>query len=259
MATIISTRTTGGGGASITGDTSGILQLASADGTTAVTIDASQNVGLGTASPALKLDVVGSVQSQNPSYAAFQLKNSGLATNPYYRIAYDSANNLVFNNVNSAYTASTEQMRIDSSGNVLVGVTSGSGTKMQVVADSGNVVYFRNTSGTGIYLVSGANSWSAASDETLKTDLKPIENGLDKVTSLRSVTGRFKTDAETISRSFLIAQDVQKVLPEAISETPEGYLGVAYTDVIPLLVASIKELKAIIDTQQTQITALEAK
>ena len=134
MATIISTRTTGGGGASITGDTSGILQLASADGTTAVTIDASQNVGLGTASPAFKLDVVGSVQSQNPSYAAFQLKNSGLATNPYYRIAYDSANNLVFNNVNSAYTASTEQMRIDSSGNVLVGVTSGSGTKMQVVA-----------------------------------------------------------------------------------------------------------------------------
>lgn len=44
MATIISSKTTGGGGASITGDTSGILQLASADGTTAVTIDASQNV-----------------------------------------------------------------------------------------------------------------------------------------------------------------------------------------------------------------------
>ena len=127
MATIISSKTTGGGGASITGDTSGILQLASADGTTAVTIDASQNVGIGTASPSAKLDVVGNVQSQNPSYAVFQLKNSGLATNPYYRIAYDSANNLVFNNVNSAYTASTEQMRIDSSGNVLVTSPAGLG------------------------------------------------------------------------------------------------------------------------------------
>jgi hypothetical protein len=44
MATILSTKTSGVGGLSVTGDASGILQLASADGTTAVTIDASQNV-----------------------------------------------------------------------------------------------------------------------------------------------------------------------------------------------------------------------
>jgi hypothetical protein len=44
MATIISTKTSSVGGLSVTGDASGILQLASADGTTAVTIDASQNV-----------------------------------------------------------------------------------------------------------------------------------------------------------------------------------------------------------------------
>lgn len=46
MATIISTKTSGVGGLSVTGDASGILQLASADGTTALTIDASQNVTL---------------------------------------------------------------------------------------------------------------------------------------------------------------------------------------------------------------------
>ena len=44
MATIISSKTSGVGGLSVTGDASGVLQLASADGTTAVTIDASQNV-----------------------------------------------------------------------------------------------------------------------------------------------------------------------------------------------------------------------
>ena len=44
MSTVISTKTSGVGGLTVTGDASGILQLASADGTTAVTIDASQNV-----------------------------------------------------------------------------------------------------------------------------------------------------------------------------------------------------------------------
>ena len=47
MATIISSKTTGGGGLAVTGDSSGVLQLASGDGTTAVTIDASQNVFVG--------------------------------------------------------------------------------------------------------------------------------------------------------------------------------------------------------------------
>ena len=56
MATIISTKTTSGGGLAVTGDASGILQLASADGTTAVTIDASQNVGMGN-TPTTNLDV----------------------------------------------------------------------------------------------------------------------------------------------------------------------------------------------------------
>jgi hypothetical protein len=68
-----------------------------------------------------------------------------------------------------------------------------------------------------VYLANGGTSWTATSDERLKTDLIPIENGLDKVNSLRSVTGRFKTDEEGVSRSFLIAQDVQAVLPEAVN------------------------------------------
>jgi hypothetical protein len=98
--------------------------------------------------------------------------------------------------------------------------------------------------GVGVYLNNGATSWTATSDERLKTDLKPIENAIDKVAQLRSVTGRFKTDKEGTSRSFLIAQDIQKVLPEAVNEQENGTLGVQYTDVIPLLVAAIKELNA---------------
>jgi hypothetical protein len=114
--------------------------------------------------------------------------------------------------------------------------------------------YVTNNSSGGVYLGSGATAWASASDERLKDIIEPIENGLTKVASLRAVIGKFKTDAEGTRRSFLIAQDVQAVLPEAISttmvkddETNTEYLGVSYTDVIPLLVAAIKELKAEFD------------
>jgi hypothetical protein len=111
----------------------------------------------------------------------------------------------------------------------------------------------------GVYLAKDATSWTSNSDERLKTDLTPIENGLDKVNQLRSVTGRYLTDEETKRRSFLIAQDVLEVLPEAINvDINNGMYGVQYTDVIPLLVASIKELSAKNDALEARLAALES-
>jgi hypothetical protein len=114
-------------------------------------------------------------------------------------------------------------------------------------------------SSAGVYLGAGSTSWASASDERLKDIIEPITNGLTKVASLRTVIGKYKTDTEGTRRSFLIAQDVQAVLPEAISTTmvkddDTEYLGVAYTDVIPLLVASIKELKAEVDALKARLT-----
>jgi regulator of protease activity HflC (stomatin/prohibitin superfamily) len=93
----------------------------------------------------------------------------------------------------------------------------------------------------------------------LKTDLVPIENAASKVLTLRAVTGRFKTDEVGKSRAFLIAQDIQKVLPEAVDASNPEKLGVQYTDVIPLLVAAIKELSAKNDALEARLVALESK
>jgi hypothetical protein len=130
--------------------------------------------------------------------------------------------------------------------------------------DSNNAYIVYNQAGNGVYVVDGGTSWAGLSDERLKDIIEPIKNGLTKVASLRAVIGKFKTDEEGTRRSFLIAQDVQSVLPEAISSTKvQGdeteYLGVSYTDVIPLLVASIKELKTIVDAQAAEIAELKAK
>jgi hypothetical protein len=98
----------------------------------------------------------------------------------------------------------------------------------------------------GVYLASGGTSWTSASDERGKDIIEPISNATQKVGALRAVIGKYKTDADGTRRSFLIAQDVQAVLPEAVTVGTDDQhtLGVAYTDTIPLLVAAIKELTA---------------
>jgi hypothetical protein len=125
--------------------------------------------------------------------------------------------------------------------------------KAQIYWDNTNLATYVQSGGTGgVYLGVNGNAWVSVSDERLKENLVAIENGLSKVCSLRSVTGNFIDDESKKSKSFLIAQDVQAVLPEAVSTSTQKdsdteYLGVAYSDVIPLLVAAIKELKAEFD------------
>ena len=118
----------------------------------------------------------------------------------------------------------------------------------------------------GPYVAAGGTSWTNSSDERLKNITGEIQNGLSKVCSLRAAEFTWKDDASNKPQVGLIAQDVQSVLPEVISLTTKynsedktEYLGVSYTETIPLLVAAIKELSAQVTTLQTQVTALQTK
>ena len=113
---------------------------------------------------------------------------------------------------------------------------------------------------TGPALVGvGSTSWSTFSDESMKTDLIPIENGLEKVSTLRTVTGRYLTDEKGTSRSMLIAQDVQAVLPEAVSTdaSQDNKLVLRYTEVIPLLVSALHDAKDRIEALEAEVSLLK--
>jgi hypothetical protein len=149
--------------------------------------------------------------------------------------------------------------------NGLIGIYQSNGTQEgQIYAGTGDVNFFgtsvvkiRATTG-GVQLTSGATSWTSISDERAKDIIEPISNAVQKVSNLRSVIGKYKTDSEGTRRSFLIAQDVQAVFPEAVDTTDEDNLGVRYTETIPLLVAAMKEQQATIESLEARIAALES-
>jgi len=117
----------------------------------------------------------------------------------------------------------------------------------------------------GPYVANTGTSWTNSSDERLKNVNGEIQNGLSKVCSLRAAEFSWKSDATNKPCVGLIAQDVEKVLPEVVNAfayvmgDETEYLGIQYTDTIPLLVAAIKELKLIVDEQNAKVTALEAQ
>ena len=127
-----------------TADTSGVLQLQTAN-TTAVTIDASQNVGIGTSSPSYKLDVTGQVRANAGSAASALIANSTNAGGTALNVQNSGTVNMLVGGYNSIVgsgnatdvmlsatqgilafgtgASSTERVRITAAGNVGIGTT----------------------------------------------------------------------------------------------------------------------------------------
>ena len=199
------------------------------------------------------------------------------------RAGTDTAMFVDGNSYLSLRTGGTERGRFTAGGDFELGTNAGTGTRNLTITtntsgdptltlsaagvDSGQLwygradsrLYARSSNTGGVYLASGGTSWTAVSDERKKDIIEPIANAAEKVASLRAVVGKYKTDKDGVRRSFLIAQDVRAVFPEAVDASDENELGLSYTDTIPLLVAAIKELKVELDAAKVKIAALEAK
>jgi hypothetical protein len=171
--------------------------------------------------------------------------NGNFGSGADYRIWHDGTNNIM-RNYNSAAGNTYHQGYNTSGANETTILEIYNTARTFVVLYEDDAERLRTTSGgvtvTGALTATG--NVTAFSDINLKKNIEVIPNALDKVSQLRGVTFD-RIDMEDEPRqSGVIAQEVEKVLPEVVGTTEDGTKTVAYGNMVGLLIESIKELKA---------------
>jgi uncharacterized protein YaiE (UPF0345 family) len=106
--------------------------------------------------------------------------------------------------------------------------------------DNGTLPYVAGTHAfTGNITATG--TITGGSDARLKTDVKTIDGALAKVCAMRGVSFTRKDNGER--NVGVIAQEVAEVVPEAVREDENGYLSVAYGNMVGVLIEAVKELR----------------
>ncbi len=189
------------------------------------------NVGIGTATPLSKLDV-----------------NGGLAVGTYAGTSAAPANGLIVSgNVGIGTASPLGLLSLNQSGGVSSNgiVYSYLGHQWGTYQAGDNTYHFDYDSVNKGYITT-AGAYTQVSDINLKENIKPIATPLHKLLSLQGVYFTWKGDALEKQNVGFIAQNVQTVLPEVVSNSG-GELGVSYGNVVPLVVEAVKELNAKVD------------
>jgi hypothetical protein len=291
MSSIIRATTTSG--LQVAPDNSGSLQFQTNGTTTAVTIDTSQNVGIGTTSP---------INYANQRTLAVNGTNYGrldlMAGGTLYGTVYGGTAGLTSASSGALpvmfETNGSERMRIDSSGNVLVGTTTRSNDEKVTINQSANAVglsirsnsgpalgnyessdathatywtFGRDNAVTGNYVFAyggtlrgsislSTGTYTASSDSRLKKHITNITYGLNEVMAMRPVTYLMNEEADTAKKHLgFIAQEIKAVLDEAVDDLIDPETQFYMLDKGGLVPVLVKAIQE----QQTIINDLKAR
>jgi len=257
----------------------------------AMTIDGSGNVGIGTSSPSALVDVNSGAVTAYASPSLNLLRNHGgqayqnlAGTQFYWNTSNGSGESeIVYGNLGTSYLrflhnnagSFSEAMRIDSSGNLLVGTASpnttanlyaeGSSSNAFAFAadkdvssagaaafsrpDDGLVVsFYRAWAGGGvgsITVTSTTTAYNTSSDQRLKDNIVDAPSASDDIDAIQVRSFDWKVDGSH-QKYGMVAQELVTVAPEAVSapEDPEEMMGVDYSKLVPMMLKEIQSLRA---------------
>jgi len=260
-------------------------------------VDTSGNVGIGTSSP--NLSSSSSALTVNTgtagNFAALELASGG--TLNFYINANSAASYIDSRGSRPMVflTNGAERARIDSSGTLLVGTTSGAGhilsknpgasqyatavinTKTDngtvtngllvkytgVSPADGNYIFLCQDAGnTNRFFVTNAGGTGGTSDAALKKNIETTRDGyVNDLCKIRIVKYNWKTQDENAPKYLgWIAQEVEEVFPRMVETDPEtGFKSVTYSPFVPMLIKAIQEQQALIAALQADVAALKGQ
>lgn len=254
-------------------------------------VDASGNVGIGTASPGVALDVRGQIRSGGTQQGKFLGHNTSgtLVADIGVATGTGSSDSIGIYNVTSTGvlnfgTNSTERMRIGSDGIVSSGIVSNT-TPFSRFVPTGNVGYLdvNHPTGTGsgnwyMAFALGASgvigtitqsgttgvAYNTTSDYRLKENIVPLSGASERVLSLKPSRFNFKEEPDRTVDGFL-AHEAQEVVPEAVTGEKDAadeegnpvYQGIDQSKLVPLLTAALQEALTKIDALEARLATLE--
>ena len=234
---------------------------------TMMTITTAGNVGINQSSPTARLQVGYHVAtpSTGPDTNAVYIYNSNLTATPIsvgIRSANAGQKYVSFSQVGVAgWTIGQDgidanKFKICNNWDALVSTCIAITTNKNVGINTSTPAYALDVSGE----IRATQNITAYSDARVKTDLQIIPDAIGKVCSLTGYTyTRTDLPAGTPRFTGLVAQDVQRVLPEAVSTDDRGYLGIVYGNLAGMFVEAIKDLRGSIDALATRVATIEDK
>ena len=182
--------------------------------------------------------------------------------------AYGTDDFIIATKSGTADTAPTERMRIDSSGNLLVGTTVAAGTvtinspsndglnvstgadRLVMISKRGNDgdhIRFQNSAGTtagNINVTGTTTTYTSVSDQRLKENIADADDAGSKIDAIQVRKYDWKADGSHQDYG-MIAQELVEIAPEAVSvpEDAEEMMGVDYSKLVPMLIKEIQSLR----------------
>ena len=273
----------------------GITGISNSSDATAITIDSSERVGIGTSSPSVPLHLSTSSSGDIAIFNTSANNGTGLFINSQTDgqidlVGYDGS---AANNVNIRGGGATNSgLVVGTSGDIFAGqtssVTPGAGNTTHGTclrstgrlflsadttyslslnrSDSGELTNFHRAGSFkgSISITASAVAYNTSSDHRLKENIADMTGAIDRVKALAPKRFNFIEDTDTTVDGFL-AHEAQAIVPEAVTGTKDAvdgdgnpiYQQIDHSKLIPLLVGALKESAAKIETLEARVKTLE--